>query len=565
MKILFQKTKELVEKGETYSIGFWAFVLNLLAVAFLRAFFEGLLERPHLIGLSRTPSISGAAFFRHFPLFFLLSFIIILLILLLFTGEKADRIAIISLFVFPIILIPPIADIVFTWGQGDRLYYISSSHEYSLLMLGFFIPGNRVPGASYGLRVEIFLLLVLMGAYVLIKTKNPLKALGAILLTFGILGSLGSIPFIVTAVANAVLNIFGKDQLTAQYIFKGSHCLIADRGHRIEAILFLLLAVAGSVFVRIWKPHLVSAIIKDFRWSRFLHYLFLTLFGIAVGYVRVGIPFFDVLQPINYVALLVCLIAMLSVFESAVLLNDMYDMESDCINNPHRPLVKGKISQAENRGALSFFLIIAIVSSSILGLHQQILIVTMWVAAFFYSAQPFQFKKRLPLNLLVIGLESFLCFIYGFSLFGQIYTPQILPWEAAVTIFIYSFFCASIKDIKDSDGDQRCGARTLITVFGPVIGQKLIGAFILVSFVLSPVMLGIKILIPLGVLFGVYCFVAAHKGILTEKKVFLPYFLFVGLLGAVYLVNVSTLPIEQNPLRMNEETLKESLQFPIGD
>ena len=466
MKLPYHKIELLLEKGETYPIGFWAFILNLLVVIFMRAFLEGLLERPHLIGLSRTAALSQAAFFRHFPLFFLLSFLIVLIVLRLFTGENVERIAKISLLAFPIILIPPLADIVFTWGEGGRLYYIESAKEYRLMMLGFFFPGRSVPGASYGLRIEIVILLALAGAYVLIKTKNPVKALGAMLLAFGILGSLGSIPFLSTAIVNGTSSFFGKDPLTTQNIFKGSHCLIADRAHRIEAILFLLLAVSCVFFMRIWKPRLLSSILEDFRWSRFLHYFIVASFGLGVGYLHIGRGFFDVLHPINHVVLLVWLFALVFVFESATLLNDLHDTESDAINSPHRPIVSGRMSAEEGRAAVYVFLALALVSSSILGLHQFVLIGVMWIASYLYSTKPFRLKKRFLLSALVIGFESVLCFMYGYALFGQIFSPRILPWKAAGVIFMYSFFCASIKDIKDYEGDRLTGSRTLVTVLG---------------------------------------------------------------------------------------------------
>ncbi|MEW5908569.1 MAG: UbiA family prenyltransferase [Thermodesulfobacteriota bacterium] len=535
--VISAKIRRLIEKGETYSIDFWAYGLNLLGIIFLRAFLEGVLESRHLIGHSISTPISFPAFFRHFPLFFLLSHLVILLILHLFTREKIDRIAKIVLLFFPIILIPPIADYLLTWGQGERLYYVTTATEYSELILNFFIPFHTTPGATSGLRIEITLLLTLLAIYVFMKTRSLIKVMGSALITFIILGFFGSIPFIVTAASNGLLMLLGKNRLTAHDIFKGQNCLIAFRDHRIEAILFILLVISFILLFSFWKKNMFASIIRDFRWSRFLHYLFISAFGLSLGFKMLGISFFDNLNPINYAALMIWLIALLFVFESAVLINDIHDYECDCINSPERPLIRREISKEENTTAAFLLLIIAGVSGSILGLHQLILIAIMWIAAYFYSASPFRLKKRFILNYLIIGGVSTLCFIYGFSLFGQAETPRFLPLNLVGMIFLYSFLCASIKDVKDHKGDFKCGVRTIMTVLNPSSGLKIIGVCICLSFMLCPVILNMILLIPLGVALGGYCLISAFKGKLRERTVFIFYLFFAVFLASLYLWN----------------------------
>jgi len=537
-----------IEKGETYPIRFRAFALSLLAVIYLRAFLEGFMERPHLIGLSGNPLLSGAAFFRHSPLFFILSFVVVVLILHLFTGVKVSSISRIALLALPIILIVPLADFLITWGKGARIYYITTFEEYRLLMLGFFIPGFRTPGASFGLRIEIIVLLILMGAYVHVKTGNAVKTLGAMLLAFCTIGSLGSVPFLVTAAMNGLLAVLGKAPVMASDIFKGAGCMIGDRAVRIEAVLTLLLTFSVVPIFQKWKPNLAAGIIKDFRWSRFLHYLLVSTFGLGIGYLSIGRPYVDVLNPINSIALLIWIIALISVFESAVLLNDLHDIRNDTVNSPFRPLTSGKISHREYEGAACLFLIASLMSASILGLHAFLLIVTMWLLAFIYSAEPFRLKNRFPLNSLVIAMESLLCFLFGLGFFAGIHTPQVLPWEVVATICMYTFFCAPIKDLKDYEGDRLAGTRTLMTVFGQEAGQSISGLLVFISLIVAPLMLGIRSLIPVGALFGIFCLVNAWRGGLTEKKAFAVYFIFAGLLGTVYLTEVRTLPMEENPL-----------------
>ena len=75
------------------------------------------------------------------------------------------------------------------------------------------------------------------------------------------------------------------------------------------------------------------------------------------------------------------------------------------------------------------------------------------------------------------------------------------------------------------------------------------------SFVLAPWILGVNILIPLGALFGAYCFVTAYRGTLTEKRSFSPIsFLQKAFLGAFYLADVTPVSKEKNPLFMDQDS-----------
>ena len=102
------------------------------------------------------------------------------------------------------------------------------------------------------------------------------------------------------------------------------------------------------------------AIINNFRITRTIHYFL--LFGIGLLYVYYNPPLgdFEYLKticnhPSDMFGIFMAFIAIFMSFQSAVIINDVYDSDIDVVSNPQRPLVTKTISLEEYKFIAKLF------------------------------------------------------------------------------------------------------------------------------------------------------------------------------------------------------------------
>ncbi len=141
------------------------------------------------------------------------------------------------------------------------------------------------------------------------------------------------------------------------------------------------------------------------------------------------------------------------------IINDYYDIETDRINKPQRPLIAEKYN-------LSFVFILAIVMfaagtglSLFISPISFIIAVSASVLLFFYSKN---FKRMPVIGNLVVAVLSSLLFIFGAIVGGDI-VKGIFP---AVFAFLMTFGREITKDIEDMEGDSISNMRTMPIVIG---------------------------------------------------------------------------------------------------
>lgn len=142
------------------------------------------------------------------------------------------------------------------------------------------------------------------------------------------------------------------------------------------------------------------------------------------------------------------------------IINDIYDIEIDRINRPHRPLPAGKMKISTARFYMFFLFswgifcswLISFETFAIAGLLATPILIA-------YSA----WFKRLPLlGNLTVSFMLGLAFIYVGSAFGKIETTFVM----ALLAFGFTLIRELIKDLEDMDGDGEAGARTLPLIWG---------------------------------------------------------------------------------------------------
>jgi geranylgeranylglycerol-phosphate geranylgeranyltransferase len=139
------------------------------------------------------------------------------------------------------------------------------------------------------------------------------------------------------------------------------------------------------------------------------------------------------------------------------IVNDLFDITIDRVNNPGRPLVKGTVSKPVVIALAVYFFILAFLFALSLGTAPFIIVLATLVALFLYA---WVLKKSLAANIVVSVLTG-LSFVLG---------GLVVKNPACVYPFLFSFLIhlsrEIIKDVIDKQGDQQCGVRSLPIVFG---------------------------------------------------------------------------------------------------
>jgi len=159
-----------------------------------------------------------------------------------------------------------------------------------------------------------------------------------------------------------------------------------------------------------------------------------------------------------------------TVMSSSMIINDLFDLEIDKINNPKRPLVTGEITKSE---AVFFNCILIaltellsfkyLAANSILFVNLALLNVTIYT--------PFLKRLLFIKNISCASLVSFSIFFSGLasiSLQNLSFNNKTrsLLWIAVRTIFFGSLFNELLLDMHDYEGDKKFNINTFPVVFG---------------------------------------------------------------------------------------------------
>lgn len=203
----------------------------------------------------------------------------------------------------------------------------------------------------------------------------------------------------------------------------------------------------------------------------FFHYIFLTrphLFIPVLIFYLNGLYLSQ--REINYLEI----ITLFFIGAYAYVINQIYDIESDRINNKVLILHSNKLSinQAKN------FSILLLILSFILSIFQQSKIYYLFLIllSFLYSIKPISFKDKPILDLLTNSIGyGFLVFTIGY---GSISSESL--------IFVLIMACAYIiTAILDYEGDKKANKNTTVVSIGIFHSQMLCIIGLLIGFFIS--------------------------------------------------------------------------------
>jgi geranylgeranylglycerol-phosphate geranylgeranyltransferase len=149
----------------------------------------------------------------------------------------------------------------------------------------------------------------------------------------------------------------------------------------------------------------------------------------------------------------------LSVFlisATSLILNDYFDLESDRINAPERPLPSGVVAKQEVAALSCLVTILGFIAAFLLSFQALLVIILTWVVGFLYN---WRFKKTgLPGNLMV-SFSVGMTFIFGGIAVGR-------PFEVTVWFFGMLALLVNLGEEMDMDGDRKAGSRSLPVLIG---------------------------------------------------------------------------------------------------
>lgn len=173
-------------------------------------------------------------------------------------------------------------------------------------------------------------------------------------------------------------------------------------------------------------------------------------------------------NPVSFLTIY-CIAIVMIIMSLAYIMNDYIDIESDKINHPNRPLVKGLIRIKSVIMIISILLcLLFILFSKINFLALKFLLLFILPFTFIYNV----YFKNIPIagNLVTSFLLSSI-FIFSELVFVSTYHILLLPFFLC---FIFNFLREMIKDMHDYNGDLHVNANTAPIYFGRRMMNKFI-------------------------------------------------------------------------------------------
>jgi chlorophyll/bacteriochlorophyll a synthase len=190
-------------------------------------------------------------------------------------------------------------------------------------------------------------------------------------------------------------------------------------------------------------------------------------------------------EPLQNIAARVALAALCAMILNAASnsINQLFDLEIDRINKPHRPLPSGSLTKTQVLVWSAIFYITALIVAWPLGLLFFLAIVVTTMLTLAYSVPPLRLKRRPVLsNLTIAAARGLLLPVVGYAALA---TPDNIEiWYLAVTSAVFIFGAAIAKDFGDTEGDLAGAVVTLPILLGAEKAARLMRPLISVPLLL---------------------------------------------------------------------------------
>lgn len=166
---------------------------------------------------------------------------------------------------------------------------------------------------------------------------------------------------------------------------------------------------------------------------------------------------------------------------SALILNDVFDLEVDRVNAPDRSLPSGSVSIREAVGLSVVVTLSGFAAALVIGPLVLVFGIFIWVIGFLYN---WKFKRSgLPGNLMV-AISVAACFILGGMTVGDPTNGKV--WMLALGAFLIDLAEEIAGDAMDMEGDQLLGSQSLALRFGRRTALRISAGIFTLLLLLTP-------------------------------------------------------------------------------
>lgn len=486
----------------------------------------------------------------HYGLFFLTVMLGVMLILGHFSRDYPNTPRL-MLFGLPIIWLGPMLDIILSFGNGYKMTYLFKSH--SLLLLDFFkfFSPEFMIGATYGIRIEIMIILAGLGFYVWKKSKNMVRSFLVMISIYVFIFILAAMPGIIYTFSD-LNNAPGTQTEIVGYLEKTmlqsniSHNTLRDgllsvsRNRFIELgfnkLMSQILFIISTIILLAWSyksyPEKFKSVLKNMRPERTFFYVLLLILGMSYAYL--GGEYLS--SWIDVLGIICMIISWIAVWMYAVHTNDIADIEIDKTSNPNRPLVQNKLSFNEMNQIGFIWLAIAIIGAWSAGFYQFIMILIYISASHIYSVPPLRLRRIPVLASFIISIACLATILAGFFFVSSNKSIRSFPLPIAVGVIIIFTLAVNIRDLKDVTGDKKEGIKTLPVIFHPN-EHRVIGILLAISFLLVPIFLSFYLLFIISIPAAIIGYKTINHKPYTEKNIFILILVYIILVILLFVLS----------------------------
>lgn len=490
MKRLIKIVEKYSAFAEDTKIPFGYYLLTFVAYVTLRNFLEIFSDRTEIAIISFEGHL-------HYFLFYLCLALTMALLFSVGTGEKIAKTVRLVAGSFFFIFLAPLIDLLLSGGQGfDMAYLLPGTHSNLLLRYLTFAGPFEEKGITIGLKLEVAVLVVASFLYFRAKRVSILKSIFFSWIVYTVIFGYAIVPFVI----KGILDLFGLFNYFDSMLF-------------VKFYLVLLFPLLLIVAYR-WDRKAFASILQDIRPSRQLHALAMFAFGIVLG------PSFLWSQE-HLFDLAVTILAIVWGCVFVITTNNLADQAIDHWVNKQRPLINGAISHRDYQILAVVAGVLAIICAWATSYYALFTLVFFMGLYSVYSLPPVRFKRVPFFSKLTIAVNSL-----AFAMMGYVFAGgEVTGFPPLVILWFLVFFTAAMNfiDLKDYEGDQRAGIKTLPVLWGLEKSQRVIGLFFLLACAAAPWAIGQMILLPPAICVGALQYWLINRKNYQEKWVFFAY------------------------------------------
>ena len=172
---------------------------------------------------------------------------------------------------------------------------------------------------------------------------------------------------------------------------------------------------------------------------------------------------------------------------TALILNDYFDLETDKINAPERPLPAGLVTEQDVVLLSIAVTMLGFITGYLISLEALLAVILVWTAGFLYN---WRFKKAGFIGNLMVSFSVGMTFVFGGIAVDNPF--EKIVWFFAIIVMLIDLGEEIAADAMDIEGDRQAGSHSLALVLGRENALKISGATFLLVIVVSslPFLLG---------------------------------------------------------------------------